>query len=124
MGYSLSIPLQTVNLVTALEVPRWPRDGEPAASPYIVPVNAGYLEVIGTTLVTGRFFRPEDDRDAPVMIVNASLAREAFTGNPVGQLVRTAFSEAAWEVTGVVGDASGQRSLAEDPAPAFYVPAG
>jgi putative ABC transport system permease protein len=122
-GYSLSIPLQTRNMVTAFEVPRWPRDGEPGRPPYIVPVNAGYLEVIGTALVAGRLFRPEDDRGAPVMILNESLAREAFTGNPVGQLVRTAFSEAAWEVVGVVADASGQRSLADDPAPAFYVPA-
>jgi hypothetical protein len=38
--------------------------------------------------------------------------------------VRTAFSDAAWEVIGVVAVASGQRSLADDPAPAFYVPAG
>jgi predicted permease len=124
VGYSLSIPLQTVNLVTALEVPRWPRDGEPATPPFIVPVNSGYLEVIGTRLVAGRFFRPEDDRNAPVMIVNESLARAAFTGNPVGQLVRTRFSETAWEIVGVIADASGQRSLADDPAPAFYVPAG
>jgi putative ABC transport system permease protein len=124
VGYSLSIPLQTRNLVTAFEVPRWPRDGQPAASPFIVPVNAGYLEVVGTPLVAGRFFRPEDDRGAPVMILNESLAREAFAGNPVGQLVRTRFSDAAWEVIGVVADASGQRSLADNPAPAFYVPAG
>jgi putative ABC transport system permease protein len=96
VGYSLSIPLQTRNLVTAFEVPRWPRDGQPAASPFIVPVNAGYLEVVGTPLVAGRFFRPEDDRGAPVMILNESLAREAFAGNPVGQLVRTRFSDAAW----------------------------
>jgi predicted permease len=123
-GYSLSIPLQTRNLVTAFADPRWPRDGEPAAPPYIVPVNASYLEVIGAPLVAGRFFRPEDDRGAPVMILNESLARAAFTGTPVGQLVRTAFSDAAWEVIGVVAVASGQRSLADDPTPAFYVPAG
>jgi predicted permease len=124
VGYSISIPLQTRNLVTALDVPRWPRDGAPGAPPYIVPVSAGYLEVIGAPLVAGRFFRPEDDRGAPVMILNQSLAREAFTGNPVGQLVRTRFSDAGWEVIGVVADASGQRSLADHPAPAFYVPAG
>jgi len=123
-GYSLSIPLQTRNLVTRFIDPPWPREGEPAGNPYIVPVNPGYLEVIGTPLLAGRFFRPEDDREAPVMIVNESLARAAFTGDPVGQLVRTTFNEAAWEVVGVVADASGQQSLADDPAPAFYVPAG
>jgi predicted permease len=123
VGYSLSIPLQTRNLVTAFEVPRWPRAGESGRPPFIVPVNAGYLEVIGAPLVAGRFFRPEDDRGGPVMIVNESLAREAFSGNPVGQLVRTLFSDAAWEIVGVIADASGQRSLADDPAPAFYVPA-
>jgi putative ABC transport system permease protein len=37
--------------------------------------------------------------------------------------VRTAFSETAWDVIGVVADSSGQRSLADDPVPAFYVPA-
>ncbi|HEX5110328.1 MAG TPA: ABC transporter permease [Vicinamibacterales bacterium] len=123
-GYSLSIPLQTRNLVTALDMPRWPRDGEPARPPYIVPVNASYLEVIGAPLVAGRFFRPDDDRGAPVMILNESLAKKAFTGNAVGQLVRTKFSDAAWEVIGVVADASGQQSLADEPTPAFYVPAG
>jgi putative ABC transport system permease protein len=58
------------------------------------------------------------------MIVNETLAREAFTGNPVGQLARTTFVEAGWEVIGVVADASRPRSLADDPIPAFYVPKG
>jgi predicted permease len=118
-GYSLGIPLQPYGLVTQFEVP----SGPPRA-PLLVPVNTDYLEVIGARLVAGRFFRPEDDRDAPVMIVNESLAREVFTGNPVGQLVRTTFVETAWEVVGVVADSSRQRSLADDPVPAFYVPAG
>jgi putative ABC transport system permease protein len=124
VGYSISIPLQTRNLVTMFIEPPWPREGEPAAPPFIVPVDPHYLDVVGTPLVAGRFFRDEDNRGAPVMIVNESLARRAFAGDPVGQLVRIAFSEAAWEVVGVVADASGQQSLADDPAPAYYVPAG
>ena len=121
-GYSLSIPLQPYNLVTQLEVPGGPP--APAAPPLIVPVNSDYLQVMGTRLVAGRYFRPEDDRGAPVMIVNESLARQAFTGDPVGQLVRTAFVEAGWEVVGVVADSSRPRSLADDPVPAYYVPKG
>jgi predicted permease len=124
VGYSISIPLQTRNLVTKFIDPPWPPEGEPGANPFIVPVDPRYLDVVGTPLVAGRFFRDEDNRDAPVMIVNESLARRAFVGDPVGQLVRIAFSEAAWEVVGVVADASGQQSLADAPAPAFYVPAG
>jgi putative ABC transport system permease protein len=124
VGYSISIPLQTRNLVTRFIDPPWPREGGPAAHPLIVPVDPRYRGVVGTPLVAGRFFRAEDDRDAPVMIVNESLARAAFAGDPVGQLVRIAFSEAAWEVVRVVADASGQQTLADDPAPAFYVPAG
>jgi putative ABC transport system permease protein len=124
-GYSLMIPLQQrFVMVTAFEVPRWPRDGEAARPPLIMPVHTDYLEVIGARLVAGRFFRPEDDRDAPVMIVNEALARSAFAGNPVGQLVRASGSEAPWVVIGVIADSSNQRSVADAPLPAFYVPAG
>ena len=121
-GYSLSIPLQPYNLLTRLEVPGGPP--APAAPPLVVPVNSDYLQVVGTRLVAGRYFRPEDNRGDPVMIVNESLAREAFTGNPVGQLVRTAFVEAGWEVIGVIADSTRSRSLADDPVPAFYIPNG
>jgi predicted permease len=125
-GYSLSIPLQRgIDLAAQVEVPGGPpRTGAAARSPLMVPVSSDYLEVIGTRLVAGRFFRPEDDRDAPVMIVNESLVRRAFAGDPIGQLVRAGTSEAPWEVIGVIADSSNQRSLADDALPAFYVPAG
>jgi predicted permease len=79
-------------------------------------------------LVRGRTFTAEDRRGAPlVMVINETLAREAFPGqDPVGK--RIACCEPGpdgspnWkEVVGVVSDVHAQ-GLDQAPVPEFYLP--
>ena len=91
-------------------------------------VTPGYFATMRIGLIRGRTFAPDDRRGAPlVMVINESLAREAFPGqDPIGK--RIACCEAGpdglpnWkEVVGVVRDVRAQ-GLDAEPMPEFYLP--
>ncbi|HWB42786.1 MAG TPA: ABC transporter permease [Gemmatimonadales bacterium] len=91
-------------------------------------VTPGYFATMRIRLVRGRTFTAEDRRGAPlVMVINETLAREAFPGqDPVGK--RIACCEPGpdgspnWkEVVGVVSDVHAQ-GLDQAPVPEFYLP--
>jgi putative ABC transport system permease protein len=91
-------------------------------------VTPAYFATMGIELVRGRAFTTGDKRGGPlVMVVNESLAREAFPGqDPIGK--RIACCEAGpdgspgWkEVVGVVSDVRAE-GLDEEPVPEFYLP--
>ena len=91
-------------------------------------VTPGYFATMRIRLVRGRTFTADDRRGAPlVMVINETLAREAFPGqDPAGK--RIACCEPGpdgspnWkEVVGVVGDVRAQ-GLDEAPVPEFYLP--
>ncbi|MBA3319718.1 MAG: ABC transporter permease, partial [Gemmatimonadales bacterium] len=91
-------------------------------------VTPAYFGTMRIELVRGRTFTADDRRGAPLaMIINQSLAREAFPGqDPIGK--RIACCEAGpdgspgWkEVVGVVRDVRAQ-GLDEEPVPEFYLP--
>lgn len=87
-------------------------------------VLGDYFAAIGVPLLSGRNLGPEDRSDAPrVMIVSRSLADRFWPGrDPLGQRVRDGNdADDVATVVGVVADVH-QRSLAEPPAPMFYVP--
>jgi predicted permease len=83
-------------------------------------VSPGYFDVLRVPLLAGRDFRPEDDADAPaVMIVNESFARRFFDGrDPVGRHVR--INGKRYTIVGMVKD-SKYYSLSEGPQPYFYM---
>jgi len=83
-------------------------------------VSPGYFDVLRMPLLAGRDFRPQDDRDAPrVMIVNESFARRFFDGrDPVGRQAR--IYGKPFTIVGMVKD-SKYYSLSEDPQPYFYL---
>ncbi|HEU4473278.1 MAG TPA: ABC transporter permease, partial [Gemmatimonadales bacterium] len=91
-------------------------------------VTPGYFATMRIQLVRGRTFTADDRRGAPlVMVINETLAREAFPGeDAVGK--RIACCEPGpdgspnWkEVVGVVRDVRAQ-GLDEAPVPEFYLP--
>jgi putative ABC transport system permease protein len=91
-------------------------------------VTPGYFATMRIQLVRGRTFTADDKRGAPlVMVINETLAREAFPGrDPVGK--RIACCEPGpdgspnWkEVVGVVRDVRAQ-GLDQSPEPEFYLP--
>ena len=70
-------------------------------------VSPGYFDVMRLRLQSGRTFTRLDGAEAaPVLVVNETLARELFAGEPaVGRQVIPLGSESgAWEVIGVVAD--------------------
>lgn len=104
-----------------------PAPGDPRDWPQadVQSVSAGYADVIGLPLLTGRFFTARDDAGSPrAAVVSESFAREAFGGEPaVGQRLSDPFQAVAgpgdaetWEVVGVVGDVDSP-SRADSPFP-------
>jgi putative ABC transport system permease protein len=87
-------------------------------------VSGGYFRTIGTALLAGRDFRPEDSLTSPwVAIVNEELARRVYgTANVVGQHFRVpqnrGLSEPI-EIVGVVGNTK-WNALREQDQPIVY----
>jgi putative ABC transport system permease protein len=89
-------------------------------------VSDGYLETLGTGLIAGRDFTPQDGADAaPVVLVNQTLAGRLFgEANPLGKRMSTTLHDSIgppMEIVGVVKDAKYRRLDEAAPATA-YVP--
>lgn len=81
----------------------------------------GYFSLLRIPLVEGRDFTEQDDeKAAPVAVVNQAFARRYFAGaNPVGRRLRT---WGRWlTIVGMSKDVK-YHSLAEPPTPYFYAP--
>ena len=96
-----------------IDVPYMSKDGPLASEPgapraAFRVVGPGYFETMGTTLVRGRDFTDRDEADAPpVIIINDTLARRAFSGeDPLGQTLSVhLYGETmSFEVVGVSAD--------------------
>jgi len=83
-------------------------------------VSPGYFDVLKMPLLAGRDFKPEDNPNAPrVMIVNEAFARRFFEGrDPVGRRVQV-FGP-PFTIVGMVKD-SKYLSLTEAPQPYFFM---
>jgi predicted permease len=83
-------------------------------------VSPGYFDVLRMPLLAGRDFKPEDNENAPrVMVVNESFARRFFDGrDPVGRRVQ--IYGKSFTIVGMVKD-SKYLSLSETPQPYFYI---
>ena len=88
-------------------------------------ISPGYFRTLGIPLLHGRAFNADDRADTlPVVIINDALARLSFPGqDPLGQRLRwaRALDLPAMTIVGVVGDVR-SFSLADEDAPAIYVP--
>ena len=89
-------------------------------------VTDGFLETLGTDLLSGRDLTPWDRTGAPaVVLVNQTLARRFFgDSNPIGQQIRTNDHDELgplMEIVGVVEDAK-YRRVDEEPLATAYVP--
>jgi putative ABC transport system permease protein len=107
-------------------------EGRPQELEYVVQsqshfVSEDYFRVLRIPLKAGRSFTPQDVRSAPlVMIINETLAREAFGAeNPIGKRISCCEGvpgRPSWKiVVGVVADVRA-RGPAQPPRPEFYLP--
>jgi predicted permease len=96
------------------------RPREPGAIVYVTDVSDGYFAAMGTRLLLGRDFVPEDGPGStPVAVINDALSRRYFkSGNPIGQRVRVG-SQDGLEIVGVVANAK-YLSLREEDQPIVY----
>lgn len=97
--------------------------GAPSVFPRIV--DSRYVQAMNIPLIAGRFLTPDDDADAPrVLILNESAANGLFPNqDPVGRRVLINVGTEAWEVVGVVSDVRHQ-SLEEGSGFEMYLPYG
>jgi putative ABC transport system permease protein len=118
------LPLSALNVRSDFVI-----EGRPAATASEVPgaqhrwVSPQYFETLGIPIVTGRAFTDFDAAAGrPVAIVDATLARQFWTTDPVGSRIRlVGLLDIVWEVVGVAGDVKHQ-SLDEPPTGTFYMP--
>ncbi len=106
--------------------------GKPPKSPHDFvaagyrAVTPDYLETLKVPLLQGRLFSAADkDKAPPVVVINATMARNFFHGeNPLGkrmQLGATPEQDVPWmEIVGVVGDVL--PGLGVDPQSEMYLP--
>lgn len=88
-------------------------------------VSDGYFEVLGTQIVDGRAFSPDDGPSGePVVMVNETAARRFWGGDALDGRIRPQGLEDGWRrVVGVVSDhVVGQ--LGDPPTPMLYYPMG
>ena len=94
-----------------------------AAHPYIFHVSPGYFRAAGTTLLSGRDFSWQDDKNAPlVAVVNGEVARRLFgsVNSALGRYYKMRDGTRI-QVVGVSEDGK-YYNLTEDPQPAVFVP--
>ena len=127
VGVSSRLPLATGgSSVTVLRRAGSPTPVDPSELPRasLNVVSPGYFDVMRLRLRSGRAFTRLDGAESPpVLVINETLARDLFGGEPaVGQrlLVAGANPDEAWEVVGVVSDVRyGGLTIDESPAEAF-----
>ncbi len=118
-------------LMTPISGPSWSEDvvvgGVAGDAPvWFNAVSDGYLRTLGTDLLAGRDFTPQDKAgSAPVALVNRTLARRFFDdASPLGKQIRTIVHDSLgppMEIVGVVEDAK-YRRLDETMPATVYVP--
>jgi predicted permease len=81
----------------------------------IYNVQSGYLKVMRTPLLRGRFLSPADDEHSPLVAVIDERFQQQFFGHqdPIGQRIHFAIFEGTAEIVGVVGHVK-QWGLAAD----------
>jgi predicted permease len=125
---ALASGLPTLSFGTRVHVDVAGREPGPAASePWAQEFVAsdGYADVIGLPLVRGRWFTANDTaRSAPVMVVNAEMAKRYWPSIDAALGARVALPESHGyaEIVGVVGNIA-NADLEAAPDPSLYVPA-
>ena len=122
VGGTTRIPLGSSSVTTSLQVEGRDNTGQLPEVEFR-RVMRDFFPAMGTPIVRGRLFGPEDGPTAgSVAIVNQTLARRIFGDiDPIGQHVRTGPSPSGpWiTIVGVVGDIR-HAGLDADPLPEIY----
>ncbi len=122
---ALSVPLASLDTVTGpprnrVRIPGINLTGPDYLNVYWSEVSPDYFDVLGIPLKAGRVFRDSDnERTAPVAIVNETLARRWGAGGPIGRTIETEYAPAI--VVGVVADTMRMGPRRREPLYEFYL---
>jgi len=125
-----SLPLTGDNIASSFEIEGQPTPMSSRPSADFNAVEPNYFHTLGTALISGRDFTPQDDsRSTPVVIVNRTLAHGFFPNqNPIGLHVRPGIGNGYGpgelpmrEIVGVIEDIKQSRPDAAA-APEIYAP--
>lgn len=118
-GLSLITPISGALFDLSFSVEGRPRETHEMV--YVNDVSDGYFTAMGTRILLGREFTPQDGPNSvPVAVINEALWRRYFPAeNPIGQRIRLGRRDVL-EIVGVVGNAK-YVSLREEDHPTVYV---
>ncbi|MGO9273735.1 MAG: ABC transporter permease [Terriglobia bacterium] len=116
-------PLMGFMMAAGFDIEGRPPRPEVNTVAHINIAGPAYFHAMGVPLISGRFFTPQDNADAPkVVIFNQACVRRFFAGaSPTGKRIRIAGSEEWATIVGVVGDVR-QTGLASLPEPEIIEP--
>lgn len=121
-GSANLMPMTPAVIRINFRIPGHPESTGPESMPSagVRLVSPGYLQTMGTRIISGRDFSDQDrENAAPVVIVNESMVRRWFSGaNPIGRQVDL---NGPREVIAVVEDVKPQ-GLDSEPQPELYLP--
>jgi predicted permease len=118
-GLSLITPISGGGVDLSFGLEGRPR--EAGAVVYVNRVSDGYFAALGTTLLLGRDFAPQDGPGSTqVVVINDALSRRYFKNeNPIGRRVRVGHGDGL-EIVGVAANAK-YLSLREEDHPTVYL---
>jgi putative ABC transport system permease protein len=126
VGATTALPMN--NVIIDFHRPFYARAQQPASLASLPEgnfrvVTPDYFNAMHIPVVRGRAFTDEDHADPPRVVINESLAAQAFPRtDPVGKYLMIDYSGwKAYEVVGVVGDTRSY-GLRTEPKPEMYFP--
>ena len=123
VGLTTKLPIEDGDWTTGFRIVGRPYHGEHNEVAYRA-VSSGYMATLRTQLVSGRYFRDDEDSSQPkVVIVNEAMAKQYFPGeNPVGKQISFDETEKSRKlIVGVVKDLQ-EGQLDAAPRGAMYIP--
>jgi predicted permease len=120
------IPLESISVSSYAVAgrPRPARGSEPMAD--VRAASERYFEALGMRIVRGRAFtRQEAEKEAPVVLINESLARQIWPGqDPIGKALYLANSDGRQQPSPVIGLVADSRQMGPEtaPRPEMYAP--
>ena len=122
-GVTTKMPIEDGDWTTGFIVVGHPDDGK-NKEVAIRFVSAGYMATLKTSLMSGRYFKDDEDSSKPgVVIINQALAKQYFAGeDPIGkQLAFNWNDKKRMLVVGVINDIQ-EGQLDAKPRGAMYIP--
>jgi predicted permease len=123
VGITTKLPIEDADWTTGFRIVGRPDDGvrKEVANRF---VNGGYMATLKTRLLSGRYFRDDEDASKPpVVILNQAMARQYFPGEyPVGKQIAFDNDKSPhMSIVGVISDIQ-EGQLDAAPRGAMYQP--